>query len=238
MLDKSRSRFGDREPRKRLAVGTEVWMQDKTPGGKNLWDHKSTVVEVRPSGSYRLVDEDGTEAIRNDKHVKPVYVKKTPAVKANTTWADAVKGTNNKPPTNDVTRACQPCMKSGDKNDLPVDISEKTLNWNTAAEGAAKRVMNGRKKTVSFASVTKIIDGDGKVSLTTGTKTADGNGKMRRRSERLRAKNRNPVRDDEKFVRRIRAKGPMTWGWFTYIPEGDGAGHWYKDLSGDSAVAA
>ena len=44
--------------------------------------------------------------------------------------------------------------------------------------------------------------------------------------------------DDEKFVRRIRAKGPMTWGWFTYIPEGDGAGHWYKDLSGDSAIAA
>ena len=61
---------------------------------------------------------------------------------------------------------------------------------------------------------------------------------MRRRSERLRAKKRNTIMDDEKFVRRIKAKGPMTWGWFTYIPEGDGTGHWHKDVSGDPAVAA
>ena len=90
------------------------------------------------------------------------------------------------------------------------------------AENAAERVRDEKKKKVCFAA---------------GTKTADGNGKMRRRSERLRIK-QNKVMDDERFVRRIRAKGPMTWGWFTYIPEGNGVGHWYKDVSGDSAVAA
>ena len=107
-----------------------------------------------------------------------------------------------------------------------VDISDQTLRWNNMVENAAKRIREEKlkkKKTVKFAA---------------GTKTTDGDKKMLRRSERIKAKNRNLVMDDERFVRRIRAKGPMTWGWFTYIPEGNGGGHWYKDVSGDSAVAA
>ena len=55
------------------------------------------------------VDEDGTEAVRNDKHVKPVYVEKAPVIKDKKTWADAVKNTNNK----DMAAACKPCRKDG-----------------------------------------------------------------------------------------------------------------------------
>ena len=72
MLDKSRERFGNKKPRERLPVGTKVWMQDAKTGGTNLWDKQSVITEVRPSGSYKLVDENGTETIRNDKLVKPV----------------------------------------------------------------------------------------------------------------------------------------------------------------------
>ena len=103
-----------------------------------------------------------------------------------------------------------------------VDISDKTLKWNNMVESTAKRIREEKKRKVCF---------------TADTKTADGNGKMQRRSERLKIKN-NRVTDDERFVKRIRAKGPMTWGWFTYIPEGNGMGHWHKNLSGDFAAAA
>ena len=120
---------------------------------------------------------------------------------------------------NSNSGACKPCRKDR----VRVDISKSTLQWNNMVENAAKRIREEKKKKVSFGP---------------GTKTIDGKGKMLRRSERLRAKNKNLVMDDERFVRRIRAKGPMTWGWFTYIPEGKGGGHWYKNTSEDSAVAA
>merc|ERR1712020_119645 len=59
-LQRQESR-GQRKPEKPLEVGTEVWMQDarQAPAGTKLWDKKSTITEIRPSGSYKLRDEDG-----------------------------------------------------------------------------------------------------------------------------------------------------------------------------------
>ncbi len=170
MLGRSRKKFGDREPKKRLEVGTEVWLQDKKPGGNNLWDRKSTIIEVRPSGSYKLRDEDGTEAIRNDKLVKPVFVKKPPAAKNKKTWADAVKNTNDKTVNNGEKAACEPCRKPADETNGPwmredgvlVDISDKTLKWNNMVENAAKRIREEKKKKVNFAAGTKTTDGTGR----------------------------------------------------------------------------
>ena len=60
-------------------------------------------------------------------------------------------------------------------------------------ENAAERIREAKKKKVAFAA---------------DTKTTDGKGKMERRSERLKAKKKK-VMDDEQFVRRIEAKGPV-----------------------------
>ena len=161
MLEKSRERFGNRKPRERLPVGTEVWLQDAKSGGTNLWDKKSTITEVRPSGSYKLVDEKGTETIRNDKLVKPVHVKKVPAIKdiskKKPTWADMVKNKNTEDADNDRDEDCQPCSRRETmtavnkgtevrKDGVVVDISDKTVPWDNMVENAAKRVREAKKK--------------------------------------------------------------------------------------------
>ena len=56
-----------------------------------------------------------------------------------------------------------------------------------------------------------------------GSKTVDGGNKLKRRSERIKQKTMSA----ERFVRRIRPSGPMTWGPFTYIVGKDGYGSWY-----------
>jgi len=229
MLDKSRERFGNRKPRERLPVGTKVWMQDAKTGGTNLWDKQSVITEVRPSGSYKLVDENGTETIRNDKLVKPVYVKKAPSIKdiskTKQTWADVVKNANTMDVDGGRDEDCQPCnrknvMTGANENTYDrqygtsVDISDKTVEWNNMVENAAERVREAKKKKVSFSAEAKVTDGEGK---------------MERRSERLKLKKKK-VSDAERFVRRIEAKVEMTYGWFTYIPGEDGTGHWYENL--------
>ena len=229
MLDKSRERFGNKKPRERLPVGSKVWMQDAKTGGTNLWDKQSVITEVRPSGSYKLVDENGTETIRNDKLVKPVYVKKVPNIKdiskTKQTWADVVKNTHTEDADNGRDEDCQPCNNRNDmtgenenactgQTGTSVDISDKTVEWNNMVENAAKRVREAKKKRVSFSAEAKV---------------ADGKGKMERRSERLKTKKKK-VSDAERFVRRIEAKVEMTYGWFTYIPGKDGTGHWYENL--------
>ena len=95
-------------------------------------------------------------------------------------------------------------------------VSPVTVQWNNMVENAAKRVREAKKKKVSFAAAAKV---------------ADGEGKMLRRSERL--STRGKVSDAERFVRRIKAKVEMTYGWFTYIPGEDGTGHWYENLRRD-----
>ena len=229
MLEKSRERFGNRKPRERLPVGTKVWLQDAKTGGTNLWDKQSTITEVRPSGSYKLVDENGTETIRNDKLVKPVYVKKAPTIKdiskTKQTWADVVKNTNTEDADDGRNEDCQPCNRknatTGENENAyarqdgtSVDISDQTVEWNNMVENAAKRVREAKKKKVSFSAEAKV---------------ADGKGKMERRSERLKNQKKK-VSDVERFVRRIEAKVEMTYGWFTFIPGKDGRGQWYENL--------
>ena len=100
---------GERKLRKPIEVGTKCWVQDgrPAPAGTKLWDRQSTVTEVRPSGSYKLVDEEGTVSIRKGKTLKPVFVKKAPKIKdiaeekkakekGKKSWADAVKNSPNR----------------------------------------------------------------------------------------------------------------------------------------------
>ena len=61
-LERLEGQRGKKNPRKTLEIGQKVWVQDarQAPAGTKLWDSQSTITEVRPSGSYKLVDENGT----------------------------------------------------------------------------------------------------------------------------------------------------------------------------------
>ena len=220
---------GQRKPEKPLEVGTEVWMQDarQAPAGTKLWDKKSTIMEIRPSGSYKLRDEDGTESIRNQKTLKPVFVKKPPKMKDITTkekksWADVVKQTpdntlleefveegNSAEPANDLNN-----VKNGRKPASTADTDENTLLWNNAVESAAKRLRERGRKSVSFDE---------------GSKEEDGGNRPRRRSERIR---RKKMPAGERLVRSLKPSQEMTYGPYKFTKDNNGEGCWYEDEGG------
>ena len=234
-LEKLNEEKGERKPRKQIKVGTECWVQDgrPEPAGTKLWDKKSTVTEIRDSGSYKLVDKEGTVSIRNGKTLKPVFVKRAPKIKEITdkkeakekkdkSWAEVVKNTPNNVMLEELAKVKEPkqlekelaeqlnSAKKKSKPGVVVDISRDTLLWNNAVESAAKRLKERKKKKVTFRE---------------DSKGEDGGNKVRRRSERL--KKRTP--SAEKFVRKLRPSTEMTWGPYRFIISSEGEGDWYEE---------
>ena len=192
---------------------------------------------MRPSGSYKLVDENGTESVRNGKTLKPVFAKKVPKMKdlteaktkpvtaaAKTKPAGIRKKTPNSILLEELVRERDPAeleaeltkqlnnVKDGRKLDNTVDISRSKLLWNNAVENAATRIREGKKKRVSFDE---------------GSKKEDGGRIARRRSERLRKEKR--TKNIEKFVRSLKPSKEMRWGPFVFIKDENGKGLWYED---------